>query len=327
MSVSLPVIVGAGAVIVALVCIGVCARRRRVRANVPATEPVEAVFVQDIPAELEPFVGAPEPQPAAAQVYPVHKLVQAVADGPITFGPTRQEAKPPAPVREPSLPEPLRELVVEPLKVVPFDQETEDAPAPLAPRLEVVPDPQPEVAPEPEVTVPEPQLQPVAPIMAREPVIDLPVEPQPEPAPVPEPAVAQAAPTAEVVMLSAQIEVLSETIARLTDRIEAVAAAGPVNSVAQPEPEPEPEPDVEPEFVPSFVSRTIEPELDEFALEASLEPEPITRPERSPQPPLTRRPPAEPTTYERRRVDDDLLAWPSDEELERYSGRQGRRDA
>lgn len=284
MSVSLPVIVGAGAVIVALLCIGVTARRRRLHADPPASvpEPVEAVFVDDLPAGLESFVPSVDPphsEPARAvhaHVYPVHKLQQAGAEAPITFGPTRQSA-PPRPAELPALPERA------------------------APKLEGVRELEPEVVP----------------VVPDEPVVALPVEQEPAMETTP---VTEAAPTAEVAILSAQIEVLAETIARLTDRLDAVASFVVPSPASQPQPveveaAPEP-PEPEPVLLRSVAA---EPEA-EFALEAEWNTgiEPDVEAELVSV--------TEPAPYARKRVDDDLLAWPSDEDLERFSSRHGRRD-
>ncbi|HVJ98406.1 MAG TPA: hypothetical protein VNC41_16375 [Acidimicrobiia bacterium] len=279
MSVSLPVIVGAGVVIVALVCIGLTARRRRrTDAAAAPAEPVEAVFVDDMPGELQSFMApaASHSQAAAAHahVYPVHKL-QEVAEAPITFGPPRRD--------------PVEEPVAEP----------------EAPKLEVVPDPEPEV---------ESQIEPALAIAG---VADTasPAEQEPtvEAAPVTE-----SVPSPEVALLTAQIEVLADTIARLTDRLDAVASAVTIApapaSVPTPaeafEPAPERAPDPQIELAPEPVMlRSVAYEPDaQFALESELEPD------------------VEPPAFARKRVDDDLLSWPSDDDPDRFSGRQARRD-
>lgn len=345
MSVSLPVIIGAGVVIVALLCIGVTARRRRAGATELPAEPVEAVFVDDMPGELASFVPSVEPhsEPAAAHahVYPVHKLQQAVAETPITFGPGRR-APEGDPIVEADAPLVVREPQLQPAPLLPVESQ---APETVAPKLEVVPDPEPErdvapaIAPEAEI---EPEL-----LVEEEPAV--------EAAPVIEPV-----PTPEVALLTAQIEVLAETIARLTDRLDAVASAVTISPVpadataarqaVEPELEAEPEPDVEPEPVglrsvayPPDVELALASEFEgvEPDGEADVEPEivsviepepepvrpqPVARADRMARPPTVSRPDAEPTTYARKRVDDDLLAWPSDEDLDRFSGRQARRD-
>lgn len=285
MSVSLPVIVGAGVVIVALVCIGLTARRRR-RADAAAApaEPVEAVFVDDMPGELQSFMAPATPlsQAAAAHahVYPVHKL-QEVAEAPITFGPPRHD--------------PVDEPVAEP----------------EAPKLEAVPDPEPEV--ESQI---EPQIE-VAPAIAGVPDNASPAEQEPtvEAAPVTE-----SVPSPEVALLTAQIEVLADTIARLTDRLDAVASAVTIAPAPASVPtpaealEPARAPDPEIELAPEPVMlRSVAYEPDaEVALESELEGNVEPR--------------VEPAPFARKRVDDDLLSWPSDDDLDRFSSRQARRD-
>jgi hypothetical protein len=76
------------------------------------------------------------------------------------------------------------------------------------------------------------------------------------------------------------------------------------------EPAPERAPDPEIELAPEPVMlRSVAYEPDAaFALESELEPD------------------VEPPAFARKRVDDDLLSWPSDDDLDRFSGRQARRD-